>query len=495
MEGFLLTTALKTFRKWSKQYIQGEWREGNSQNTYTNKNPFDQSELVDIQLASLEDIDAAYQSAKEAQKLWQKTQAEKKTAILKKAAEITENRREEIVEILIKETGSTHIKANVEVDLVIGDLMEFSKQTFEMEEVKVVSSVIPDKENRVYRRPVGVVGVISPFNFPFYLSIRPIAPALAFGNGVVVKPDLQTFVSGGLLIASIFEEAGLPTGLLNVTVADINEIDNAFVEHPIPQVISFTGSTAVGKKIGEVCGRNLKKSALELGGNNMMIVLEDADVEQAASAAVFGKFLHQGQICMSLNRILVHQNIYDRFVDAFQEKVKQIKVGDPEDADVFIGPLINERQAEKVQAWIDESIQQGARCIQRGKVSGNLMEPVILKNVKNDMPIAQNEQFAPVAAIIPFADEEEAVRIANDSDYGLTGSIFTENNEHGVETALQIQSGMMHVNDQSINSESNIPFGGEKSSGLGRYGGEWSLEEFTTLQWISVQNKARPFPF
>lgn len=226
-----------------------------------------------------------------------------------------------------------------------------------------------------------------------------------------------------------------------------------------------------------------------------MIVLEDADVQQAASAAVFGKFLHQGQICMSLNRIIVHRNIYDRFVEAFKEKAQLIQAGNPADPNVFVGPLINERQVNKVQGWIEESIAQGATCIQRGGVSGTLMEPVILKDVTNDMPIAQNEQFAPVAAIIPVDSEEEAINIANDSDFGLSGSVFTKDVDHGVEVALQIQTGMIHVNDQSVNCESNIPFGGEKSSGLGRYGGEWSLDEFTTQRWVSVQQEPRPFPF
>ena len=226
-----------------------------------------------------------------------------------------------------------------------------------------------------------------------------------------------------------------------------------------------------------------------------MIVLEDADINQAASAAVFGKFLHQGQICMALNKLIVHRNIYDAFVKVFKEKTQLMKVGNPADPEVFVGPLINKKQLDKVQGWIDESILEGAICIQRGNVTGTLMEPVILTNVTNDMAIAKNEQFAPVAAIIPVDSEEEAIQIANESDYGLSGSIFTSDLEYGVEVALQIHTGMIHVNDQSVNTESNIPFGGEKSSGLGRYGGEWSLEEFTTTRWVSVQKEKRLFPF
>jgi len=489
-----MSTVTNTLNSWTKQYIGGEWQEGNSQNLYTNKNPYDQSSLVSIKLASIEDIDASYKEAQQAQLHWQQRDPIERAEMMKKAAEVVENMREEIVSVLISETGSSAIKANVEVDLVIADIQEFANIPFKMNS-EIRSSVILDKENRVYRFPVGVVGVISPFNFPFYLSMRSIAPALAAGNGVVAKPDLQTFISGGLIIAKVFEKAGLPKGLFNVIVADIAEIGDSFVEHPIPKVISFTGSTSVGRRIGELCGKHLKRAALELGGNNVMIVLDDADVSQAASAAVFGKFLHQGQICMSLNRIIVHRNIYKEFVQVFKEKTAMLKAGNPTDPEVFIGPLINEGQANKIKSLVDQSIKEGAVCIQKGKIEGNLIEPIILIDVTNEMAVAKNELFGPVAAILPVDSEEEAIRIANESDFGLSGAVFAGDVEHGVDVALQVHTGMIHVNDQSVNCEPNIPFGGEKSSGLGRFGGEWSLDEFTTTRWVSVQKVPRPFPF
>ncbi len=482
------------FQAFSKPYFAGEWRDGRSQNRYVNRNPYDQSELVSVQLCSREDVDLAYQSAKTAQKEWAQVNPYARFALMQKLIGVVESNRDLLVKILIAETGSTVAKAHAEVDFVVNDIREFSSLPIRMKG-EILPSFVPGKENRVYRLPVGVVGVISPFNFPLYLSIRAIIPALAAGNGVVVKPDLQTFVSGGLVIAKLLEEAGIPKGLFNVVVADIAEIGDSFVEHPIPKVISFTGSTATGRRIGEICGRMLKRAALELGGNNVMIVLEDADVEQAASAAVFGKFLHQGQICMSLNRIIVHRNIYEPFVEAFQRKSAFVKAGNPGEADTFVGPLINERQVDKIRGWVDESIRQGARVVQRGSVNGLLMEPVILADVTNEMAVARNEVFGPVASILPVDSEEEAIRIANESDYGLSGSIFTKDLEHGVQVALQIETGMIHVNDQSVNCEPIIPFGGEKSSGVGRYGGDWSLEEFTTLRWISVQKETRPFPF
>jgi acyl-CoA reductase-like NAD-dependent aldehyde dehydrogenase len=482
------------FKVWDKQFIGGEWRMGNSQRQYTNRNPFDESELVTIQLASTEDIDKAYRSAAIAQVEWWDTNPFTRSAIMTKAADIAEKWREDLIHILTTETGSSHLKAETEVDMFIGDIRYYAAIPMNMTG-EIRPSVIPDKENRVYRLPVGVVGVISPFNFPLFLSIRAIAPALAAGNGVVVKPDNKTMISGGLAIAKIFEEAGIPKGLLNVTVASSAEIGDIFVEHPLPKVISFTGSTEVGRHIGELCGKHLKRTALELGGNNVMLVLEDADVELAASAAVFGKFLHQGQICMSLNRIIVHRKLYDEFITKFSKKVETLKVGNPADKEVFIGPLIAPSEVERLEKLIDASVAQGARVVKRGKVNGNVMEPVILADVTNAMAIAQTEAFGPVAAILPVDNEEEAIRLANESEYGLSGSVYTQNLERGVEVALKIETGMVHVNDQSVNAEPTVPFGGEKASGVGRYGGEWSLDEFTSVRWVSVQKRPRIFPF
>jgi acyl-CoA reductase-like NAD-dependent aldehyde dehydrogenase len=482
------------FKTWDKQFIAGEWRTGRSERQYTNRNPFDESELVTIRLASKEDVDEAYRSAAKAQVEWWDLNPYTRSAIMMKAADIAEKQREDLIEILTIETGSSHLKAETEVDMFIGDIRYYAAIPMNMIG-EIRPSVIPGKENRVYRLPVGVVGVISPFNFPLFLSIRAIAPALAAGNGVVVKPDNKTMISGGLAIAKVFEQAGIPKGLLNVTVASSAEIGDIFVEHPLPKVISFTGSTEVGKHIGELCGRHLKRTALELGGNNVMLVLEDADVELAVSGAVFGKFLHQGQICMSLNRIIVHRKLYDEFVTKFAEKVQKLKVGNPADKEVFIGPLIAHSEVERLQKLIDESISQGARAVKRGSVHGNVMEPVILADVTNDMAIAQTEAFGPVAAILPVDSEEDAIRWANESEYGLSGSVYTRNLEHGVEVALQIETGMVHVNDQSVNAEPSMPFGGEKASGVGRYGGEWSLDEFTSVRWVSVQKQPRIFPF
>ena len=479
----------------SQQYVGGEWRDGLSEQTYADTNPYSGDTITEIRLATVEDIDEAYTSAQQAQVAWGEVNPYERAAILEKTAQILQEHMGEIVPLIVAETGGTHLKAHIELDIGIGMLREAAKMPLQMYG-SIRPSMIPGKENRIYRVPIGVVGVISPFNFPFNLSMRSVAPALAAGNGVVLKPDMQTFMSGGTILARAFEMAGLPKGVLNVVVPDIAEIGDAFVEHPVPRLISFTGSTAVGRRIGELCGKHLKRMALELGGNNVMIVLDDADLDKAVDASVFGKFMHNGQICMSLNRILVDRSVHEEFVAKFVDKAANLKVGNPvNDPEVVIGPLINRRQAEKVAALVSTAIQEGATVALEGSVEGSLVTPFVLTGVKNEMTIAQNEIFGPVASIIPFDGDNEAIRLANDSQSGLSGAVYTSDLERGVEVAKRIQTGMVHVNDQSINDEPIIAFGGEKSSGIGRFGGEWTLEEFTTVKWISVQKQQRAYPF
>ncbi len=485
---------MSAFAKWNLQFIGGQWREGRSQTVYTDQNPYNESTLVQIRLASAEDVDQAYRAAKEAQQEWEAVNAYQKVAVMEKAAELLKERREEIIRILIEENGASHLKANIEADAAMGILKEAATFPLRMQG-KIMPSVIPGKENRIYHKPAGVAGIISPFNFPFHLTMRSLAPALAAGNGVVLKPDQQTMISGGLFLGKLFDDAGIPKGLLNVTVCRSAEIGDAFVEHPIPRIISFTGSTPVGRHIGELCGKHLKRVALELGGNNVMLVLKDADIERAAGSAAFGKFLNSGQICMSLNRIIVERPAYEGFVKAFVERASRLKYGDPRDKDVVVGPLINHRQVERIQKLIDQSLAAGAQYALQGKVEGNVFAPTILTHVTNDMPIAQEEIFGPAVGVIVVDSEEEAIRVANDSEYGLSGAVHAGSIEHGVEVAKQIETGMIHVNDQGVNDEPIVAFGGEKASGLGRYGGEWALHEFTTVKWISVQLQPREYPF
>src|SRR5699024_5790557 len=268
--------------------------------------------------------------------------------------------------IITEEIGGTRLKAEFEIGLVTNIIKEAATFPFRMEG-KILPSPTDWKENRIYRIPVGVVGVISPFNFPFFLSMKSVAPALAAGNGVVLKPHEHTPITGGTLIAKIFEEPGLPKGLLNVVTTEISEIGDRFVDHPIPRTISFTGSTQIGRHIASVAGKNLKEVHLELGGNSALVVLDDADIDQAVSAAVFSRFTHQGQICMSANRLIVHEKIYDEFVEKYVDQVSKLTCGDPKDPNTIIGPLINDRQVETTASLIEKGIKEGAHPIIKGK--------------------------------------------------------------------------------------------------------------------------------
>lgn len=478
----------------NKQFINGEWKTGQSDKTIKNVNPYTGEEIGVIQSANEDDLDQAYQAAKKAQVEWASTVPSKRRNRFHKLLHVLKDEKEMIVDWLVKESGSTVTKANAEIDsarLVIEESMSYPTRM----NGQILPSENPGKENYVYRKPKGVVGIIGPWNFPFHLAMRSIAPALATGNTAVLKPASDTPVSAGLLFGYLFEKAGFPAGVLNVVVGRGSEIGDAFVEHAIPKLISFTGSTEVGSHIAELAGKHLKETTLELGGNNAMLVLEDADIESAVDAAIFGKFLHQGQICMALNRIIVHEKVYDSFVSSFVQRAKELPAGDPTKKDVIVGPIINEGQLEHLTKAVKQAVEEGATLEIGGSSDNNVFEPTVLTNVTQNMEIAKTELFGPVAPIINVQSEEEAIQIANASPYGLSGSVFTKDRFKGMEVARQIETGMIHVNDQSVNDEAHVAFGGEKASGLGRFGGEWGLDKFTTVQWVGVQSGGRDFPF
>lgn len=487
---------MEKYTELNKLYINGQWRDGAKKDASQEViNPYDGSTVASFVPGTKEDLDEAYRTAEEAQRRWAQTTVAQKRDVLEQAAQIIKARKEEIVEWLVKESGSSKLKATLEWTTAYEITREASSFPSRMHGL-IVPSYTPGKESRIYRKPLGVIGVISPWNFPFHLSMRSVAPALATGNAVVLKPASHTPITGGTLLAKIFEEAGLPKGLFSVVVGSGSDIGDDFVTHDVPRLISFTGSTEVGSGIAEKAGKHLKKLSLELGGNNVMIVLDDADVDRAVNAAVFGKFLHQGQICIALNRILVHEAIYEEFVEKFAAKVKELPVGNPADEKTIVGPLIDTDAVERIQQDLEQSINAGAKKLTGGGVSRErLMEPVVLRDASNDMPIAHNEIFGPVAPIIKFSSDEEVIKMANSTKYGLSGAIQTGNTERGTLLAQRIDTGMVHVNDQSVNDEANAAFGGMKESGLGRFGGDFVLEEFTTVQWVTVQHRERKYPF
>jgi aldehyde dehydrogenase (NAD+) len=325
--------------------------------------------------------------------------------------------------------------------------------------------------------------------------MKPVATALGAGNAVVLKPHEDTTVTGGTLLARIFEAAGLPVGVLNVVLTDIATIGDGFVEHPVPRAIVFTGSNGVGAHVAEVAGRHLKKVLLELGGNNAFIVLDDADLELAVDAAVFSRFTHQGQICMSANRVFVQKGVREEFERRYVAKVESLKVGDPAAEDTIIGPVINGRQAANLEGLVSRALDGGARPLVKGEVDGNLVHPTVLTDVATDSEVFRVEMFGPVVILEEFETDDDAVRLANDSDFGLSGAVHTTDIERGMRIARRVETGMIHINDASIHDEPIIAFGGSKQSGFGRLNGQWSLDEFTEMKWISVNRGRRRFPY
>lgn len=478
------------------QPLAGQWRAGSAGRTLDVFDPFTQTRLLQITQANREDLDAAYRKARVTQLDWATKGPAERGQVLLNAVKIFDERREEIIDWIIRESGSTRIKAQIEWGAARAITLESASLPSRVHG-RILASNIPGKESRVYRTPLGVIGVISPWNFPLHLTARSLAPALALGNAVVVKPASDTPVTGGLLLARIFEEAGLPSGVLSVVVGSGAEIGDAFVEHPVPAFISFTGSTQVGRNIGRIAsgGEHLKHVALELGGNSPFVVLADADVEQAVSAAVVGKFLHQGQICMAINRIIVEQPLLETFTRRFVERVKALPYGDPNKAETVIGPVINSKQLAGLQEKIATAQAEGATLLVGGEAHGNVLPPHVFGNVTADMDIAHEEIFGPLVGIQSARDAEHALELANSSEYGLSSAVFTSSLERGVQFARRIHAGMTHVNDIPVNDEPNAPFGGEKNSGLGRFNGDWAIDEFTTDHWITLQHAPRAYPF
>src|SRR3989475_3455593 len=349
------------------------------------------------------------------------------------------------------------------------------------------------------RQPVGVVAGLAPWNAPLILSLRSIATPLAFGNTVVLKPSEESPITGGLLYAEIFEEAGFPAGVVNVVThapGQAEPVVDEFMENPNERRISFTGSTKTGRILAEKAARQLKRMVLELGGQNPLIVLADADLEYAVNATAFGTFLHQGQICMSARRIIVERPVAKEFIDKLVAKTKGLKVGSPTEMDTIIGPLINKQALDQVSSRVDEAVRHGARVLTGGKVQGTCYEPTLLTDMPEDVAMSKEETFGPVATITVVDDADEAVRVANQTTYGLSAGILTRDADRGLALAERIEAGIVHINDQPVNDEPQVPFGGVRDSGYGRLSGGGAMDGFTEMRWVTGQGQGgRPFPF
>ena len=422
--------------------------------------------------------------------------AERQRVFLR-AADVLEGRRDEIVELLARETGCGFGFGMFQMGFVPG-LFRQAAATPYAPIGQVIPSDVPGTFAMGLRRPVGVVGAIAPWNAALILSARSIAAPLALGNSVVLKPSEWSPVSGGLIWGEVFAEAGLPDGVLNIVThapGAAGPIGDELVSNPAVRRINFTGSTETGRKLAEAAGRNLKRIVLELGGYNPLIVLADADLEYAVNASAFGAFLHQGQICMSARKIIVERPIADEFVERLAEKTKTLKAGDPKEHDTIIGPLINPDALATVKSRVDDAVAKGARVLAGGEAVGPCFQATLLADVPEDSDFAQVETFGPVAAIEVVEDANEAVARANATTYGLSAGILTSDTDRGFMLSQQLESGIVHVNDQPVGDEPQMPFGGVKDSGWGRFGGQAVIDEFTELRWVTVASGSHPFPF
>lgn len=473
-----------------QQFIAGQWQPGRSQKMIQNLNPYTQDTIFTLQSASTADVDAAYAAADKAFQQGAIKSVELRQQILQKLQQVIQARQDEIIDWLILESGSTRFKAGLEVGAALSIIQE-SQKFPEQIKTEQLESKDPQRKSLVLRKPLGVIGVISPWNFPFHLSMRSVATAIACGNSVVLKPASDTPVTGGTLLGKLFEEAGLPAGVLNVVSGAGSEIGDYFVEHPIPKMISFTGSTEVGQNVGSkaLASPRIKRLALELGGNAPLVILDDADLDLAVELTIMGRFMHQGQICMSTNRVIVDASIHDAYVEKLLERVKTVAVGDPNLEETIIGPIINQSQVKKHQQIIQSAKEQGAELIYEGGIEGNLVYPHIFTGVAPESPLAQEESFGPILPILKARDEAHALKLANDTRFGLSSAVCTSNIERGIHFTEQLDIGMTHINGISVADQANAPFGGEKNSGLGRFNGRWIFEEFTRTHWLTVPSE------
>jgi vanillin dehydrogenase len=456
-------------------------------------NPATQKPFAKVSMAKPEHMRKAIDAAHAAKDVWGHSLAAERELILQRAAETLEASRPEVVDLLIDEAGSTFGKAQFEVSFTVNMLRSVAGEARRIQG-SVIPSDVPGMMSIAIRRPLGVVAGIAPFNFPMVLATKKVCLALAAGNTFVLKPSEEVSLLG-LKIAEIFQKAGLPAGVLNVVPGDGPTLGPVLFEDPRVRLISFTGSTAVGELIALECARNGKKVVLELGGKSPLIVLKDADLDYAVSTACFGIFIHQGQICMAGSRIIVEAPIYEAFLERFVAKAKSLKVGDPRDPHTVIGPLIRTSQCGLIDGRIKESVAKGARVLTGGTHEGNFYQPTVIADVKPGMPAFRDELFGPVASVVKADDADHALKLANDTPYGLSSAVLTNDLQVAMKFAMELEAGMVHINGPTVHDEATVPFGGVKDSGNGREGGHWSMDELTETKWITIQMGRRHYPF
>ncbi|MET0264164.1 MAG: benzaldehyde dehydrogenase [Duganella sp.] len=486
------TPALLNDTVWSGKIFNGDWIAADG-GTQPIVEPATGQQLGTTGKANAQDVARAAVAARAAQRGWAATDYKARAAIFRKAAALLEQHHAELSTWVARESGGTQPKGELEVREAVVYMHEAAAMLTQPKGQLLAS---PNEQLSIARRlPHGVVGIISPFNFPLILSLRSIAPALAMGNAVLHKPDLQTPVGGGVIIARIFEQAGLPAGLLHILPGGA-EAGEALCLDPNIAMISFTGSTQVGRRVAELAGRTLKKVALELGGKNSLIVLDDADADVAAANVAWGAYLHQGQICMASGRVLLQRGIADAVIERLLVKAGRLPVGDPMGGQVALGPLINHRQVQRLHGIVQDSIAAGATLLAGGRPDGAFYPPTVLTDVRPGMRCFEEELFGPVASVTVFDTDEQAITLASQTEGCLALGVISPSVARALHIVNNVPCGHAHVNDQTVLAEAHVPFGGSGTSGNGaRHGGPADWDEFSQWQWLTIKSNAPRYPF
>ncbi len=469
---------------WGRRLFDGGWRPASTYATATE--PASGRIIGEYGVATTVDVGMSTAKAVSTQRDWASATYDARATVLRRAAAAFLDHADAIADLFARESGAPMSIARAQAGAAAEECNEAAALAG-MPAGEVLRSRIP-RLSFTRQIPVGVAGVIAPFNSPIVLAIRALAPALALGNACLLKPDPRTAVCGGIVFARIFEEAGLPDGLLHVLPGGA-EVGQAIVDHPNIPVIAFTGSTRAGRAIAASAAHHLKRTHLELGGNSALIVLPDADIEAAAAAGAYGSFRHAGQICMATGRHLVHESVYDQYVSALARQARQLEVGDPVLSTTQVGPVIDASQRDHIHRTVTCSVDAGATLIEGGTYDGLYYRPTVLAQPPLDSPAYAEEIFGPVAPVVAFRTSDEAAALAADSIYGLALGVFTRDVAAGLNLAERIPTGLVHINDQTINDEPGAPFGGLGDSGNGsRHGGhKANLEAFTETQWITAR--------
>jgi acyl-CoA reductase-like NAD-dependent aldehyde dehydrogenase len=475
--------------------IDGDKRDASGAASYERLDPFTGKLATRAAAASVADANAAVEAAATAFPAWSNTGPGERRTLLSKAADVMASKVGEFTKLMMEETGATGPWAGFNVMLAANMLREAAAMTTQISG-EIIPSDKPGTLAMAIRQPAGVCLGIAPWNAPVILGTRAVAMPLACGNTVVLKAS-EMCPGTHRLIGQVLVEAGLPKGVINVVTNDPRDaagIVEALVVHPAVKRVNFTGSTKVGKIIAELAARNLKPALLELGGKAPLVVLDDADIDAAVNAATFGAYMHQGQICMSTERLVVDEKVADEFVAKLAARASQLPAGDPR-GHVVLGSLISSQAADKMEELVTDAVAKGAKLVAGGKRTGTVVEATLLDHVTPAMRVYAEESFGPVKPVIRVKDEEEAVRVANDTEYGLSSAVFSRDIRRAMAIAARIQAGICHINGPTVGDEAQMPFGGLKGSGYGRFGGKASIAEFTDLRWLTIEDPNQHYPF